>query len=251
MECDCVEKMINAVTPDASLIVCKRNFIVAGCPTDLKAHFLGIVRTYNMETIFPKETHISASRAANAFLDNLIVNFVGEPTAVMLNRNVFDRFGMFNTHLIQYCDLEYWIRVATNTGLIYVPEPLVYFRLHSGGTTAANGNSRKFRIFVDKLICYHEMVFHPAYEQLRHIAAHHAPPINLRQIFASELNQVRKMAVDVSRNNSRSGERQFDELDEVTQLFPAFRLIKKIPLSISYDRFKWKLRELLLQPESQ
>jgi len=244
MEPDCIKKMTDAITPDSSMIVCKRNFIFDSCPSGLEEHFLEIVRRYNMDTMFPNQTGISPAQATNAFLENSIINFVGEPTAVMLKRTVFERFGMFNTHLIQYCDLEYWIRVASNTGLIYVPEMLVHFRLHSGGTTAANGSFRRFRMFVDKLVCYHEMIFHPAYAQLRLAAARHEPPLNLRQICAAEVQQVRKMALSAPGNLSR---KLLDELNEVTRLYPAFTYIKKIPFSMTYDRYIWKLRKLFAQ----
>ena len=245
LEPECVEKMVNASTPDASMVVCKRDFIIEECHEELRLKFMEMVTRYNMDTIFPETSLISPHMAANAFLNNPIMNFIGEPTAVMLKRNVFDRFGMFNPYLIQLSDLEYWMRVASNTGFIYVPEPLVKFRLHQGGTTAANNASRKLGIFIDRLICYHEIAFHPDYARFRLIAASQEPPINLQQVLASELKLVRKMSAEVSRDYSRADENLIEDLNKIMLLFPAFELVKKIPFSFTYDRCKWKLRQLM------
>ena len=54
----------------------------------------------SMDSIFGGQHDISADAFCNAILKNLGNNFVGEPTAVMLHRSIFERFGKFNSNFI-------------------------------------------------------------------------------------------------------------------------------------------------------
>jgi len=58
-------------------------------------------------------------------------NHIQELTAVMLHRNVFN-IGVFNPHLIQICDLEFWTRIAP--GIVYVQK---FWRRFSNTLTTA------------------------------------------------------------------------------------------------------------------
>lgn len=198
-----------------------------------------------MDTVFKGETVISPENFCEAVLDNWLWNFVGEPTAVMLHRNVFSRFGLFNPYLIQICDFEYWIRVASNGGLVYVPEILTAFRCHGKATSAVNRNSRKFRTHLDELVCYHEMLFHPLYEQLRNRASKCRPPVDMNQWFASGVQQAFKLAHIAARDTSNPDPGPLKELAELSRLFPGFKIIKKIPFSITFGKCWWRLKNRL------
>ena len=118
LEANCLERMLAVCGPNTSMVVCKRNIIVEDDAKGFQDGFLQFVEKYNIDTVFKGETEISPEIFCKAVLDNWLWNFVGEPTAVMLHRSVFTRFGLFSPHLIQICDFEYWIRVASNTGLV-------------------------------------------------------------------------------------------------------------------------------------
>ncbi len=65
-------------------------------------------------------------------------NWIGEPTAVMVRRDAFQRVGLFNTRLRQLTDLEMWLRLAFFFDVGFVPEQLATFRLHPTSATSAN-----------------------------------------------------------------------------------------------------------------
>ena len=65
-------------------------------------------------------------------------NWIGEPTAVMVRRDAFQRVGLFNTRLRQLTDLEMWLRLAFFFDVGFVPEQPPTFRLHPTSATSAN-----------------------------------------------------------------------------------------------------------------
>ena len=69
-------------------------------------------------------------------------NKVGEPTAVLLKKEVFATVGYFNTKLKQALDLEFWFRVFTKFDVVFVNSELVSFRLHENQASAQNVNEK-------------------------------------------------------------------------------------------------------------
>ena len=245
LEPNCVERLLAVCGPNTSMVVCKRNIIFEDDSKELKETFLRIIQRYDMDKIFPGEMAISSEKFCKAVLNNLLGNFVGEPTAVLLHRSVFNRFGFFNPHLIQICDLEYWIRVGSHTGLTYVPEVFAHFRMHSKGTTISNTTSRGFRMYLDELVCYHDFVFHPLYAPLRFYASQFQPPVNLKEKFALKVKGARKNARQAAQDRSNPDPSLLKEMTEITRLFPGFRIVRKIPFSRTFGKYKWKIQNFL------
>jgi hypothetical protein len=99
------------------------------------------------------------------------LNFVGEPTSVMVKRDICFQYSFFNRNLIQLCDLEYWTRLGTNEGLVYIPEVLSDFRVHNRSASAFNHTHRRFQLeCLDKIILLHDYLYHPCYLNLRKTA---------------------------------------------------------------------------------
>jgi len=245
LEPNCIEKMLAVCDQDTSMVVCKRNIIFEDDSKELKETFLPYIQRYDMDKIFPGEMEISSEKFCKAVLDNLGENFVGEPTAVLLNRSVFNRFGFFNHYLISFCDLEYWIRVGSHTGFIYVPDFLVHFRRHRKGATFVDEKSRKFRMYIDKIICLHEFLFHPLYAQLRFYASQRQPPVNINQLFAANVRNAWRKARQASSDRFKPDLSLLEEMSEITRLFPGFRIVKKIPFSIRFGKYRWKIQKFL------
>lgn len=57
-------------------------------------------------------------------------NKIGEPTAILFKREVFDKIGFFDTELIQFLDLEFSLRLLSKYKVGYINRQLVAFRLH-------------------------------------------------------------------------------------------------------------------------
>lgn len=177
----CIESMLRVSAEP--IVFCRREFVFQP-GTDIKTIAL-YESLPTIRDLFPARDHVTCESVQAAVLTERR-NFFGEPTASLLHRDVFRRFGLFNSGLAHLCDLEYWIRVSSNTGFAYTDEPLAIFRYHSTGTSASNRDeSRDDRISIlDNLLIAHEFAYGAPYEPLRLFAARGRPSRNLRKEFA-------------------------------------------------------------------
>ncbi|BAZ22466.1 putative glycosyl transferase [Kalymmatonema gypsitolerans NIES-4073] len=231
---ECLEKMLAASKPDSSIISCRRNFIIEEVmPEEVHQYYKNLV---TLETLFPESTEISATDYCKAVLNQIKYNFVGEPTVIMLRRDVFHRFGNFNPHLVQLCDLEFWARVAVSTGIIYVPETLATFRVHSNATTVKNHSGRLYRTTVlDPLVLLHDFALHPTYAPLRIIAASQSKPLDFLAMLKNQSYWAWK--------DSKKDFYSLAEWEKMTSLYPAILELAKLN-SIQY--LIYNLREKIV-----
>jgi hypothetical protein len=182
----CVERMLEAVQASGRpMAVTDREIVLQDVPNATRRHYARYEAEESLASVFPGETELSPGRFCVAVLDHLRQNFVGEPTSVLLHRSAFERFGGFNPNLIAMCDLEFWIRVGVNAGLVRVRQPLATFRVHPRSASATNSTEHEYRTTVlDSLILLHEFAFHPAFAPLRAAAMERRPPMDLRRMFA-------------------------------------------------------------------
>ena len=114
---------------------------------------------------------MSAEQVQGALLDHFGINFVGEPTSVLVDRRAFTRFGPFDPALVALCDFEYWARVGANTGLAYVPESLATFRVHAGSASETNRTRLRFhKDWLDPLVLRAAPATAPAFAGVRAMA---------------------------------------------------------------------------------
>lgn len=200
IEPDCLEAMLDAGTLNGSIVACRRNFVFGeGVSESTRQHYLNLP---TLSSLFPGTTLISAEAYSGAVVDQLDVNFVGEPTAVMFHRNVFEKFGHFNPALIQLCDFEFWTRIAIHTGITYVPRPLATFRVHKDSTSAKNIAHHDYRIELDNLSMLHDFVYLPIYEPFRQVALSRNPPFDLMQALGKMTRDARWLAIDAANHLS-------------------------------------------------
>lgn len=165
----CLEGMMLANSDGYPLVVCNREFLFEEDVKKEEKEFL--TRLPSLNDLFSGKNEISAREVCINAIRHIGVNFIGEPTAVLLQRSVFDRYGMFNPNLVQICDLEYWIRIGSQTGLVYVPQLLASFRVHGLSASSTNQSGRAYRSeALDPLILLHEYLFNSAYDALREVA---------------------------------------------------------------------------------
>lgn len=238
LERTCIEKMLKSAN-NIPIIVCGRKFILNSTSEEYNINFIKQYNRYNMEALFNGKTYISPIELRNTVVENLIWNFIGEPTAVIFKKKLIEEYGNFNTHLIQICDIEFWIRVASHTGMIFIPEPLVYFRLHDNSTTIRNLRQSLHLISLDQMVCAHEFLFHPHYKALRDSASKHSPPINLNQWFASRVKATLKKSINEYKTNNNM--KLLKQYNSIADFFPGFKVVRKWPLSLTLMRMRHKL----------
>ena len=166
-----IERLLEASNGSYRMAICRRLFFYEGVDETQRALMEREVRRYEVRELLPGRTYITPEEVARLALEYRGRNFVGEPTAVMMHRSVFDEFGDFNEDLVQIPDLEYWLRVGLHTGIAYVDEPLSCFSIHNGAASAANLALRSFRADrVDQLILLHEYLYNPYFAPVRTLA---------------------------------------------------------------------------------
>lgn len=97
------------------------------------------------------------------FLDGCI-NKIGEPSTVLIRKNVFDVVGNFDTNLCQLVDVDMWCRIMLQYKVGFINETLSYFRIHFSQQTVQNHEEGKitndYQFFLQKMManpCYHNI----------------------------------------------------------------------------------------------
>lgn len=149
-------------------------------------------------------------------------NFFGEPTASLMHRLLFDRFGLFNAKLAQLFDLECWISVSINTGLPYIADPLATFRYHASSTSAGNRNPLKDeRVSVfDRLVIDHELAYNPHYAKLRERVLHGTPKRNFQREFAKKAVWVNARARALANQHNSPDQCWIKQWSKLAERYP-------------------------------
>ena len=216
---DCLKKMMASVKDDDTIVFCNRNFIFDDTIAENKKQWF-LNHAQLITDLFLNLFHISPETYSEIVLRNIGLNIIGEPTVVMLHRSAFHRFGLFNPNLIQVCDHEFWTRIATNTGITYIPEVLATFRVHADATTTKNHQFRDYRTnFLDFIIFLHDIVFHPIYLSLRTVAFRVSPSTDLTLLLR---NSARSAWFQAIRNSDPS---LLNEWNKISETYPALKLM--------------------------
>jgi glycosyltransferase involved in cell wall biosynthesis len=190
---DCIQKMYDA-SEGKSLVVSDRAFIYDEfVPAEIREHYSTNMLTLKKLLNTNVPVFISSEKVSQFAADHISLNFIGEPTAVLFKKNIIEKIGVFNTDLSQICDLEYWLRIATAEGMVYIPEELISFRIHSSSTTSQNvisGTKFKPR-YIDVIILAHEMLYNTNYKQFRsNISISHL--LKLKLFIISKMYEAKK-----------------------------------------------------------
>lgn len=65
-------------------------------------------------------------------------NIIGEPSFVVLRRELIEKVGQFHETMPQFLDSEYWIRCLLQSNWYYLNEDLGSFRVHPSAASAQN-----------------------------------------------------------------------------------------------------------------
>jgi glycosyltransferase involved in cell wall biosynthesis len=195
LEPSCLERMLRASRPGVDLVVARRALIVeAGTATAVEDAYRSYLARHDLARHCPGQEYIAPERFAEILLSAPGGNCIGEPTATLVRRSAFDRYGGFNRHLAILCDWEFSARVAVNGGLCYVDTTLAHFRVHGGGASAAVHAANTYRAaFIDPLIILHEIVYSRHYATVRDVA--HRRRLDLKARLAEEVRTARAEAV--------------------------------------------------------
>ena len=78
-------------------------------------------------------------------------NIIGEPSNVLIRKNVFNEIGYFNPSIMQLIDIEMWYRILLKYKVGFINESLSVFRIHDN--QLSNKNKKYFaKVENEKLI---------------------------------------------------------------------------------------------------
>ena len=79
------------------------------------------------------------------------LNKIGEPTAVLVRRDLFDKVGLFNENMRQLVDMEMWVRLMATSHVGYIPRALSSVRVHARQATSRHTTEEIDRFEKDRL----------------------------------------------------------------------------------------------------
>lgn len=245
---DCLEKLVAAAKSDSVLVCGRREFVFGEKVSEkTKNYYFDILSNRSIESLFPNAIDISAQDFCKATLKNIGFNIVGEPVAVLVHRNAFHRYGIFNRHIVNKCDVELWARIAVHTGVTYVSQTLAFHRVHNDSVTTSNTGKRHYRKSrIDQLLILHEFALNPIYAPLRSVAACE-PELKLLEMLATKAFEARKIA-EKSIVNSRSADSDssiMDEWEEVQAYYPALSFFSNASFSQKLVHYSKRLKHIL------
>ncbi len=251
IEPKCLERMLAASKPEIPIIFCRRKYIFeSGTSEEAKRFRLSMECL--PDQLFAGLTEIPASDVCQAILKqiklgqeqlvNFNINFVGEPVAILLHRSVFSQFGFFNTYMINSCDLEFCLRLAIHTGIIYVPENLAIFRVHGESATARKEQNYKYRGNVlDHLIMMHDFVFNPNYAPLRATLEHQGDSVNLVKLLSVKTYAARRMAERAAVDTVNPNSQMLADWENLIELYPILAKLSQWNLLRRIAFSQWNL----------
>lgn len=167
---NCIEVMINSISVNDKILTSGRRLILdESLDEATKIYSVNETLTFEQLGIISESpVYIPPQKITSFILKNVSMNFIGEPTVIMFKRDVVQEFGSFDPDLIQICDLEYFLRIACNYGVKYIPQPLTSFRVHKGSASASNVNERMFSmLYIDPIIMARQLLYGTFFKQFR------------------------------------------------------------------------------------
>ncbi|MDR7372329.1 glycosyltransferase [Flavobacterium aquidurense] len=155
----CIEKMVKYALKNKNigLVYSKRDFIYNAA----NEKNIEWIKLYNNLHLSWKQHSVLdgvVSSGKQLLKDDNIFEFpenkIGEPTAVLIKKEVFRKVGPFSEVLKQTLDIEYWCRVMKYYDVIFIDEKLISFRLHDKQATAINAgnNLREINLFYQMIL---------------------------------------------------------------------------------------------------
>lgn len=145
----CVEEMVKLALEDIKigLVFSERN-ILAENKND---QYVEWINTYSNLSIHLKGLErISNGKKLLKKADNILrnpKNKIGEPSIVLLKKEVFTKIGYFDQELVQILDFEFWLRIMKKYKIAFISKKLATFRLHNEQATQKNKNIKDYELF--------------------------------------------------------------------------------------------------------
>jgi hypothetical protein len=90
------------------------------------------------------------------------MNKIGEPSTVLMRKEIFKKVGMFDPNLRQIVDVDMWLRIMGAYKIGFIEEPLSSFRIHPKQQSSLNQDTGESRLDFYRF-CY-KILTDPCYD---------------------------------------------------------------------------------------
>ncbi len=92
-------------------------------------------------------------------------NFMGEPIAGSFKLSVLKNTDLFDERLASLCDFDFWLRLCSNNGWTFLPQPLVNFRVHE--RSQSSGHIETSVELIDKIYLLKKILLNKDYKLIK------------------------------------------------------------------------------------
>jgi len=214
----CIARMLAIRRTGVPLIVVRRVIdIEPNTPEDLKRWYQRHAAESMIRRLFSGASFVNPNDFAARVVERPTINCIGEPTATLIHRSAFDRFGPFNSNLRVLTDWEFFARIAVHHGLCYVDDELATFRVHSKSTTQTE---LARSLFLDPLVMLHELAYSDTFEPVRVKALLRRYPIDFGFCLAREVRRAHRQAKHYARAPGEDSGRALVDLAALIRIYP-------------------------------
>ncbi|MFM7449588.1 MAG: glycosyltransferase [Leptolyngbyaceae cyanobacterium] len=196
LEPSCIAEMVALAEQDAEvgLVFSKRNILLTAAATSDPRCILIYESCQNVHNAWSNLQSLQPGKTLLAD-PNLLedpINKIGEPTAVLLRKQVFESVGYFDSDFFHLVDIEMWLRISGHYKIGFIDKYLVSFRIHSKQETNTNIQLGKTNLDLYRL--YAKLLYSPEYDGLDQSSKHKILPLVDKYINAplKELEVVRQ-----------------------------------------------------------
>jgi len=164
---DCIEKMVELAISDnkVGLVYCKRTILydINNFEHNKWIQYCGVLHA-KWHKVKVKQGILDGRKyLSDKYLMNGPLNKIGEPTAVLIKKNCFEKIGFFDENLKQTLDIEFWYRLMKYYKIGFIDEELVSFRLHDDQASFVNQRNQIDEIYLLNKSFYNNTFwqFHP------------------------------------------------------------------------------------------
>lgn len=168
LDANCVSEMVELAESDREIgLVFSRRDLLLSEEAKTNDTCLAIVRQIeNLHSGWSRLALVQSGRSLLSdprFLEGCI-NKIGEPSTVLIRKEVFDTVGEFDPDLCQHVDIDMWCRIMLNYKVGFIDRTLSFFRVHLSQQTLQNQQSD--RISTDLQLFLRKMMVDPCYSEL-------------------------------------------------------------------------------------
>ena len=166
LEPNAIEEMVDLAEQDEEigLVFSPRSLFTGSGDANYDSNFL---RHHEAKDVHKAWTTLQSLQSGQELLQDINIlenpiNKIGEPSTVLIRKEVFEKVGSFNPEFCQLVDLEMWLRIMSQYKIAFVDKILSHFRIHSQQQTRRNAASK------EAILSDYQKLFHAIYSDTRY-----------------------------------------------------------------------------------